>query len=74
MVGDDRWVGDDLVDVIEEAHEHLHYEKIAKLCSVNSNTLWQLLRRRGACTLVTADRILDALGYKLVIVKKEDDA
>ena len=74
MVEDDRWVGDDLVDVIEEANKHLHYEKIAKLCSVNSNTLWQLLRRRGACTLVTADRILDALGYKLMIVKKEYDA
>lgn len=70
---DDRWVGDDLVDVIEEAHEYLHYEKIAKLCNVNSNTLWHLLRRRGACNLITADRILDALGYQLVIVKKEDD-
>ena len=73
MVEEIRWVGDDLVDVVEEAHRHLHYEKIAKLCNVNSNTLWQLLRRHGVCTLITADRILDALGYKLVIVKKEDD-
>lgn len=71
---DDRWIGDDLVDVIEEAHEHLHYEKIAKLCNVNVNTFGQIRWRRGACTLVTADRILDALGYKLMIVKKEDDA
>lgn len=68
-----RWVGDDLVDVVEEAHKILSYEKISKLCNVNSNTLWQLLHRHGACTLITADRILDALGYKLVIVKKEDD-
>ena len=69
-----RWVGDDLVDVIKEANKLLSYEKIAGLCHVSNNVPWQIVQRRGACNLITADRILDALGYQLVIVKKEDDA
>lgn len=73
MVGDDRWVGDDLVDIVKEANKLLSYEKIARLCHVSNNVPWQIVQRRGACNLITADRILDALGYKLVIVKKEDD-
>ena len=68
-----RWIGDDLVDVVEEAHKILSYEKISKLCHVSNNVPWQIVQRRGACNLITADRILDALGYQLVIVKKEDD-
>ena len=68
-----RWVGDDLVDVIKEANKLLSYEKIAGLCHVSNNVPWQIVQRRGACNLITADRILDALGYQLVIVKKEDD-
>ena len=62
-----RWIK------IEEAHEHLSYNKIAGMCSVSNNMPWMIVQRRGACNLITADRILDALGYQLVIVKKEDD-
>ena len=43
------------------------------MCSVSNNMPWMIVQRRGACNLITADRILDALGYQLVIVKKEDD-
>lgn len=74
MVKDDRWVGDDLVDVIEEVHEHLSYNKIAGMCSVSNNMPWMIVQRRGACNLIIADRVLDALGYKLVIVRKEESA
>ena len=48
-------------------------EEIAGMCSVSNNMPWMIVQRRGACNLITADRILDALGYQLVIVKKEDD-
>ena len=48
-------------------------EGIAGMCSVSNNMPWMIVQRRGACNLITADRILDALGYQLVIVKKEDD-
>ena len=68
-----RWIGDELVEKIEEAHEHLSDNKIAGMCSVSNNMPWMIVQRRGACNLITADRILDALGYQLVIVKKEDD-
>lgn len=68
-----RWIGDELVEKIEEVHEHLSYNKIAGMCSVSNNMPWMIVQRRGACNLITADRILDALGYQLVIVKKEDD-
>ena len=43
-----RWIGDELVEKIEEAHEHLSYNKIAGMCSVSNNMPWMIVQRRGS--------------------------
>lgn len=71
-ISDEEWVGNILMDLIEEHGKQKNYTQMAKDAGLHKSAIYNIMGHgTGNVMLSTAQAILDSLGYDLKVIKRK---